>query len=62
MHLGWPLHGMADGFIEICKPLKSDEALRDYTKAFHGVDQSKLWESLKEMKIPDHLICLLRNL
>ena len=35
----------------------------DYTKAFDCVDQSqKLWEILKEMGIPDHLICLLRNL
>ena len=34
----------------------------DYTKAFHCVDHSKLWESLKEMGIPDLLTCLLRNL
>ena len=26
------------------------------------MDQNKLWETLKEMGIPDHLICLLRNL
>ena len=31
----------------------------DYDKAF---DHNKLWEILKEMGIPDHLICLLRNL
>ena len=34
----------------------------DYTKAFDWVDQNKLWKILKEMGIPDHLICLLRNL
>ena len=34
----------------------------DYNKAFHSVDQSKLWKILKEMGIPDHLTCLLRNL
>ena len=34
----------------------------DYTKAFDCVDHNKLWKSLKEMAIPDHLTCLLRNL
>ena len=34
----------------------------DYTKAFDCVDYNKLWEMLKEMGIPDHLTCLLRNL
>ena len=34
----------------------------DYAKAFDCVDHNKLWKSLKEMGIPDHLICLLRNL
>ena len=34
----------------------------DYTKAFDCVDHNKLWTILKEMGIPDHLICLLRNL
>ena len=34
----------------------------DYTKAFDSVDHNKLWKILKEMGIPDHLICLLRNL
>ena len=34
----------------------------DYAKAFYYVDQNKLWKILKEMGIPDHLICLLRNL
>ena len=34
----------------------------DYAKAFDCVDQNKLWKILKEMGIPDHLTCLLRNL
>ena len=34
----------------------------DYDKAFDCVDQNKLWKVLKEMGIPDHLTCLLRNL
>ena len=34
----------------------------DYAKAFDSVDHNKLWEILKEMGIPYHLICLLRNL
>ena len=34
----------------------------DYVKAFYCVDHNKLWKILKEMGIPDHLICLLRNL
>ena len=33
-----------------------------YAKPFDTVDHNKLWEILKEMGIPDHLICLLRNL
>ena len=34
----------------------------DYAKAFDYVDHNKLWNILKEMGIPDHLTCLLRNL
>ena len=34
----------------------------DYVKAFDCVDHNKLWKILKEMGIPDHLTCLLRNL
>ena len=34
----------------------------DYAKAFDCVNHNKLWKILKEMGIPDHLICLLRNL
>ena len=34
----------------------------DYAKDFDYVDHNKLWKILKEMGLPDHLICLLRNL
>ena len=34
----------------------------DYAKAFDCVDHNQLWKTLKEMEIPDHLTCLLRNL
>ena len=34
----------------------------DYAKVFDCVDHNKLWKILKEMEIPDHLTCLLRNL
>ena len=34
----------------------------DYAKAFDCVDHSKLWKILRELGLPDHLTCLLRNL
>ena len=34
----------------------------DYAKAFDCVEHNKLWKILKEMGIPDHLTCILRNL
>ena len=34
----------------------------DYAQAFDCVDHNQLWKILKDMEIPDHLICLLRNL
>ena len=34
----------------------------DYAKSFDYVDHNKLWKILQKMGIPDHLICLLRNL
>ena len=34
----------------------------DYSKVFDCVDHKKFWKILKEMRIPDHLSCLLRNL
>ena len=50
--------------------LKKQESFRkkylflfiDYAKSFDCVGHNKLWKILKEMGIPDHLICLLRNL
>ena len=40
----------------------STSAFIDYAKAFDSVDHNKLWKILKEMKTPDNLTCLLRNL
>ena len=34
----------------------------DYAKAFDCVDHNKLWKILQEMRISDHIMCLLRNL
>ena len=34
----------------------------DYAKAFDCMNHNKLWKILKEIRIPDHLTCLLRNL
>ena len=34
----------------------------DYAKAFDGVDHDKLWKAFRQMGLPDHLTCLLRNL
>ena len=34
----------------------------DYAKVFDCVDHNKLWKVLQEMRIPDYLTCLLRNL
>ena len=58
--------------IEIQHPLDHQKSKRvpeniyfcfiDYAKAFDCVDHNKLWKILKEMGIPDHLTCLLRNL
>ena len=41
---------------------KTSFCFLDYAKAFDCVDHNKLWKILKEMGIPDHLTCLLRNL
>ena len=47
-----------------CKgiPEKIYFCFTDYAKAFDCVDHNKLWKILKEVEIPDHLTCLLRNL
>ena len=44
------------------KEMRDPEGQIDYAKAFNCVDHNKLWKILKEMGIPDHLTCLLRNL
>ena len=61
--------GISDQIANICWIKKGREFQKniyfcfiDYAKAFDCVDQNKLWKILKEMGIPDHLICLLRNL
>ena len=43
-------------------PAKPYFCFIDYAKAFDCVDHKKLWKILQEMRIPDHLTCLLRNL
>ena len=47
---------------EISRKKKIYFCFIDYAKAFDCVDPNKLWNILKEMGIPDHLTCLLRNL
>ena len=48
--------------IEKAREFQKSICFVDYTKAFECVNQSKQWKILKEMEIPDHLTCLLRNL
>ena len=62
--------GTRDQIANICWMIKKGREFQkniyfcfiDYAKAFDCVDHSKLWKILKEMGIPDHLTCLLRNL
>ena len=60
--------GTRDQIANICwiieKPgeFQKNICFTDYAKAFGCVDHKKLWKVLKEMGIPDHLTCLLRNL
>ena len=62
--------GTRDQIANICWIIKKARAFQtkiyfcfiDYAKAFDCVDHKKLWKIMKEMGIPDHLICLLRNL
>ena len=62
--------GLRDQIVNICWIIGKTRELQkniyfwfiDYAKAFDCVDHNKLWEILKEMGIPDHLTCLLRNL
>ena len=62
--------GTKDQIANICWIIKKAKEFQkniyfsfiDYAKAFDCVDHNKLWKILKEMGIPDHLTCLLRNL
>ena len=60
--------GTRDQIANICWIIKKAREFQknicfiDYTKAFDCVDHNKLWKIHKEMGIPDHLTCLLRNL
>ena len=62
--------GIRDQIANICWIIKKAKEFQknfyfcfiDYAKAFDCVDHNKLWKILKKMGIPDHLICLLRNL
>ena len=62
--------GTRDQIANICLIIKKAREFQkniyfsflDYTKAFDCVNHNKLWKILKEMRIPDHLTCLLRNL
>ena len=62
--------GTRDQIANICWIIKKARAFQkniyfciiDYAKAFDCVDHNKLWKILKEVGIPDHLTCLLRNL
>ena len=50
------------GIIEKARSFNKNICFIDYAKSFDCVDHNKLWKILKEMGIPDHLTCLLRNL
>ena len=54
------IHWIVDKAIEFQKNIYF--CFLDYARAFDCVDHNKLWKILKEMGIPDHLTCLLRNL
>ena len=62
--------GTRDQIANICWIIKKGREFQkniyfcfiDYGKAFDSVDHNKLWKILKEMGIPEHLTCLLRNL
>ena len=62
--------GTRDQIANICWIIEKARAFQkniyfffiDYVKAFDCVDHNKLWNILKEMRIPDHLTCPLRNL
>ena len=61
--------GTRDQIANICRIMEKAREFQkriyfyfiDYAKAFDGVGHNNLWKILKEMGIPDHLTCLLRN-
>ena len=66
----WKGRGAKDEIANICWIMEKAREFQkniyfcfiDYAKAFDCVNHKKLWKIVKEMGIPDHLICLLRNL
>ena len=66
----WKGRGTRDQIANICWIIEKAREFQkniyfcftDYAKSFDCVDPNKLWKILKEMGIPDHLTCLLRNL
>ena len=62
--------GIRDQIANICRIIEKAREFQkniyfcfiDYAKAFDCVDHKKLWKILQEMRIPDHLTYLLRNL
>ena len=62
--------GTRDQIANICCTIKKAREFQkiiyfcfiDYAKAFDCVDHNKLWKILKEMRTPDYLTCLLKNL
>ena len=62
--------GTRDPIANICWIIKNAREFQksiyftfiDYTKSFDSMDHNELWKILKEMGIPEHLTCLLRNL
>ena len=60
--------GTRDQIVNICciiekaRQFQKNICFTDYAKAFDWVDHNKVWKILKEMGIPDHPTCLLRNM
>ena len=67
----WRGRGTRDQIANICWVMEKARGFQkhiyyfyfvDYIKAFDCVDHNKLWKILKDMRVPDHLTCLLKNL
>ena len=62
--------GTTDQIVNICLIIEKAREFQKniffcivgYTKAFDCVDHNKLWKILQEIRLPDHLTCILRNL